>query len=60
MLLRSDEPLTAPVLTAAQDGRLLWRRRFPVRATPSRSMRLPAGWTDRVDRSGGPVVLAVG
>ncbi|MFI1944968.1 NAD(P)/FAD-dependent oxidoreductase [Streptomyces virginiae] len=60
LLLRSGEPLTAPVLTAAQDGRLLWRRRFPVRTAPSRSLRLAPGWTDRVDRSGGPVVLAIG
>ncbi|MER7822445.1 FAD-dependent oxidoreductase [Streptomyces sp. NPDC096097] len=57
LLLRSGESLTAPVLTAAQDGRLLWRRRFPVRVNPSRSLRLAPGWTDRVDRSGGPVVL---
>ncbi|MER6446820.1 NAD(P)/FAD-dependent oxidoreductase [Streptomyces venezuelae] len=60
LLLRSGEPLTAPVLTAAQDGRLLWRRRFPVRMAPSRSLRLPSAWTDRVDRSGGPVVLGIG
>ncbi|MFF5484011.1 NAD(P)/FAD-dependent oxidoreductase [Streptomyces virginiae] len=60
LLLRSGEPLTAPVLTVAQDGRLLWRRRYPVRTTPSRSLRLAPGWTDRVDRSGGPVVLAIG
>ncbi|MEV7562215.1 FAD-dependent oxidoreductase, partial [Streptomyces sp. NPDC089795] len=60
LLLRSGEPLTAPVLTAAQDGRLLWRRRFPVRVPPSRSLRPAPGWTDRVDRSGGEVVLGIG
>ncbi|MFJ7586750.1 NAD(P)/FAD-dependent oxidoreductase [Streptomyces sp. NPDC097617] len=58
LLLRSAEPLVNPVVTAAQDGRLLWRRRFPGRVSPSRSLGLAPGWTHRVDRSGGPVVLA--
>ncbi|WP_251056136.1 FAD-dependent oxidoreductase [Streptomyces sp. ISL-94] len=59
LLLRSGEPLTAPVVTAHQDGRLLWRRRLPGRVSPSRSLRLPPGWTARVDRAGGPVVLGI-
>ncbi|MFJ3963410.1 NAD(P)/FAD-dependent oxidoreductase [Streptomyces sp. NPDC090036] len=60
LLLRSGEPLTGPVVTVAQDGRLLWRRRFPGRVPPWRSLWLPPGWTDRVDRGGGPVVLTAG
>ncbi|MFE9462502.1 FAD-dependent oxidoreductase [Streptomyces virginiae] len=60
LLLRSGETVTAPVVTATQDGRPLWRRRFPGPATPSRSLRLPPHWTARVDRTGGPVVLALG
>ncbi|MFI7355725.1 NAD(P)/FAD-dependent oxidoreductase [Streptomyces avidinii] len=60
LLLRSGDPLTNPVVTAAQDGRLLWRRRHPGRVPPSRSLRLAPGWTYRVDRAGGPVVLGLG
>ncbi|MFD3542367.1 NAD(P)/FAD-dependent oxidoreductase [Streptomyces sp. NPDC058662] len=60
LLLRSGEPLTNPLVTAGQDGRLLWRRRIPGRVSPSRSMKLPPGWTGRVDRAGGPVVLGIG
>ncbi|MFC9294051.1 NAD(P)/FAD-dependent oxidoreductase [Streptomyces sp. NPDC057011] len=60
LLLRSGEPLIGPVVTVAQDGRLLWRRRFPGPVSPSRSLRLPPGWTSRVDWTGGPLVIAVG
>ncbi|MFI9061931.1 NAD(P)/FAD-dependent oxidoreductase [Streptomyces sp. NPDC053429] len=60
LLLRSGEALTGPVVTVGQDGRLLWRRRFPGRVSPSRSMRLPPDWTARVDPAGGPVVVRVG
>ncbi|MGW5848928.1 FAD-dependent oxidoreductase [Streptomyces sp. NPDC055254] len=59
LLLRSGEPLTGPLVTAGQDGRLLWRRRIPGRVSPSRSLRLPPGWTGRVDAAGGPVVLGI-
>ncbi|MFD2122286.1 NAD(P)/FAD-dependent oxidoreductase, partial [Streptomyces cirratus] len=57
LLLRSGEPLTGPVVTVGQDGRLLWRGRFPGRMSPSRSLRVPPGWTTLVDRGGGPVVV---
>ncbi|MFD6966806.1 NAD(P)/FAD-dependent oxidoreductase [Streptomyces sp. NPDC059949] len=60
LLLRSGEPMTCPVVTVSQDGRLLWRRRITGPVSPSRSLRLPPGWTTRVDRSGGPVVVAIG
>ncbi|WP_327169287.1 NAD(P)/FAD-dependent oxidoreductase [Streptomyces subrutilus] len=60
LLLRSGEPLDHPVVTASQDGRPLWRRRFPGPVSPSRSLRLSPGWTARVDPSGGPVVLSLG
>ncbi|MEU3725828.1 FAD-dependent oxidoreductase, partial [Streptomyces sp. NPDC031705] len=55
LLLRSAEPLTAPVVEVTQDGRPVWRHRFPTRVSPYRSLRLPPGWTTRVDRAGGPV-----
>ncbi|MFF5706943.1 NAD(P)/FAD-dependent oxidoreductase [Streptomyces sp. NPDC012794] len=57
LLLRSAVPLTAPVVEVSQDGRLLWRRRFPGRVPAWRSLRLPPGWTARVDPAGGPVVV---
>ncbi|WP_329192525.1 MULTISPECIES: NAD(P)/FAD-dependent oxidoreductase [unclassified Streptomyces] len=60
LLLRSGEALTSPVVTVGQDGRLLWRRRFPGRVSPSRSLRLPQGWTAGVDLTGGPVVVRLG
>ncbi|MFD6227966.1 NAD(P)/FAD-dependent oxidoreductase [Streptomyces sp. NPDC060232] len=60
LLLRSGETVTAPVIRATQDGRPLWRRRLAGPASPSRSLRLPPQWTARVDRTGGPVVLALG
>ncbi|MEV7584754.1 NAD(P)/FAD-dependent oxidoreductase [Streptomyces erythrochromogenes] len=59
LLLRSAEAVTAPVVTVTQDGRPLWRRRFPLVASPSRSLRLPPHWTARVDPAGGPVVVAL-
>ncbi|MFD9367445.1 NAD(P)/FAD-dependent oxidoreductase [Streptomyces sp. NPDC060020] len=60
LLLRSREPLTAPLVTVHQDGRPLWRRRIPATVSPSRSLRLPPSWTSRVDHTGGPVVVALG
>ncbi|MEV7526094.1 FAD-dependent oxidoreductase [Streptomyces sp. NPDC091371] len=60
LLLRSARPLTGPLVTVVQDGRPLWRRRFIGPVSPSRSLRLPPGWTAGVDRAGGPVVVAVG
>ncbi|THA82304.1 FAD-binding protein [Streptomyces sp. A0592] len=59
LLLRSAEAVTAPVVTVTQDGRPLWRRRFPLSASPSRSLHLPPHWTARVDPAGGPVVVTL-
>ncbi|MFD0355700.1 FAD-dependent oxidoreductase [Streptomyces sp. NPDC127110] len=59
LLLRAATPLTAPLIHAHQDGRLLWHHRFPTRLSPHRSLHLPPGWTTRVDMEGGPVVLSV-
>ncbi|MFJ2594266.1 NAD(P)/FAD-dependent oxidoreductase [Streptomyces erythrochromogenes] len=59
LLLRSAEAVTAPVVTVTQHGRPLWRRRFPLPASPSRSLRLPPHWTARVDPAGGPVVVTL-
>ncbi|MFJ9940154.1 NAD(P)/FAD-dependent oxidoreductase [Streptomyces erythrochromogenes] len=59
LLLRSAEAVTAPVVTVTQDGRPLWRRRFPLPASPSRFLHLPPHWTARVDPAGGPVVVAL-
>ncbi|MCX5193083.1 NAD(P)/FAD-dependent oxidoreductase [Streptomyces sp. NBC_00249] len=60
LLLRSGEPSSGPVVRVVQDGRLLWRRRVLAPVSPSRSLRLPPGWTARVDPDGGPVVLDIG
>ncbi|MFI5542707.1 NAD(P)/FAD-dependent oxidoreductase [Streptomyces sp. NPDC051815] len=60
LLLRSGTAVSAPVVTVAQDGRLLWRRWVPGRTSPSRSLRLVPGWSERVDPTGGPVVLGLG
>ncbi|MFF1556281.1 NAD(P)/FAD-dependent oxidoreductase [Streptomyces sp. NPDC058279] len=60
LLLRSGAPMAFPVVTVGQDGRLLWRRRFPGPVSPSRSLRLPSRWTARVDRAGGPVTIGLG
>ncbi|MFG2292850.1 NAD(P)/FAD-dependent oxidoreductase [Streptomyces sp. NPDC048603] len=60
LLLRSGEPSAGLVVVAEQDGRLLWRRRFAVPVSPSRSLRLPTGWAARADPAGGPVVLRAG
>ncbi|MEV6676539.1 FAD-dependent oxidoreductase [Streptomyces erythrochromogenes] len=59
LLLRSAEAVTTPVVTVTQDGRRLWRRRFPFPASPSRSLHLPPHWTARVDPTGGPVVVTL-
>ncbi|MGE7389371.1 NAD(P)/FAD-dependent oxidoreductase [Streptomyces sp. NPDC004126] len=59
LLLRAAGPLTAPSIRAHQDGHLLWHHHFPTRLAPHRSLRLPPGWTTRVDREGGPVILSV-
>jgi thioredoxin reductase len=56
LLLRADAFGPAR-LEARQEGRALWvgSRRL----VPNRSIRIPAGWLDRVDPAGGPVTLAV-
>ncbi|WP_405977904.1 NAD(P)/FAD-dependent oxidoreductase [Streptomyces sp. NBC_00158] len=59
LLLRSHEPLTAPLIRAHQDTRPLWHHRFPTHLPPHRSLRLPPHWTTRVDPHGGPVVLTI-
>jgi thioredoxin reductase len=52
--LRARQHLRAPHLSVSQDGRTLWTGRLP-RLMPGRSVRLPGGWTDAVDASGGAV-----
>ncbi|MFE0583449.1 FAD-dependent oxidoreductase [Streptomyces sp. NPDC058874] len=59
LLLRPAHSAAVPALTVTQDGRLLWRRRSLLAASPSRSLRLAPDWTGRVDRGGGPVVLTL-
>ncbi|MFD9497728.1 hypothetical protein [Streptomyces sp. NPDC060035] len=60
LLLRSGEPLTGPVVTVSQDGRLLWRHRVVGPVPPSRLLRLLPGWMAQVDRAGGPLVVDIG
>lgn len=57
-LLRSRGILRRPRITVRQDGRELWSGRQR-RLVPGRSAHIPAGWTARVDSSGGPVVVSV-
>jgi thioredoxin reductase len=58
-LLRSREFVGRARLHVRQDGRELWRGRLR-RLVPGRSTHIPAGWTSRVDHSGGPVIVEVG
>jgi thioredoxin reductase len=58
-LLRSREILRRPRVQVRQDGRELWRGRLR-RLVPGRSAHIPAGWTSRVDHTGGPVIIEVG
>ncbi|MEU6313284.1 FAD-dependent oxidoreductase [Streptomyces sp. NPDC047014] len=60
LLLRAAGTLRSPVVTVSQDGRVLWRRRFPGRVPPYRSVRLPEDWAAGVDPAGGAVVLGAG
>jgi thioredoxin reductase len=57
-LLRATEPVRAPRVELAQDGRSLWRGRLR-RLGPGRSGSLPTGWVDAVDADGGPVVVGL-
>jgi thioredoxin reductase len=57
-VLRTTTLLTRPVLEVAQDGRVLYRHRLRT-AVPNRTLRLPAGWTGRVDPRGGAVRVRV-
>lgn len=57
-VLRTTTLLTRPVLEVTQDGRELYRHRLRT-AVPNRTVRLPASWTHRVDRQGGPVRVTV-
>ncbi|MFD7861945.1 FAD-dependent oxidoreductase [Streptomyces sp. NPDC059783] len=52
-LLRASRRLTAPLLTAHQDGRELYRGRLLRSVLPGRSLPLPAHWLDRADPRGG-------
>jgi thioredoxin reductase len=57
-LLRSREFIRRARVQVRQDGRRLWRGRVG-HLVPGRSAHIPAGWTDEVDPSGGPVIAAV-
>jgi thioredoxin reductase len=56
--LRSREFLSRPRLEIRQDGRRVWRGRV-ARMVPSRSARLPHGWTTSVDPAGGLLSVSV-
>jgi thioredoxin reductase len=57
-LFRSKEFIRRGRVQVRQDGRRLWRGRVG-HLVPGRSAHIPAGWTDEVDPSGGPVIAAV-
>jgi thioredoxin reductase len=57
-LLRPRGILRRPRIVIRQDRRELWRGRMR-RLVPGRSVHIPAGWSARVDLSGGPVVVEV-
>jgi thioredoxin reductase len=57
-LIRAREQLRAARVELAQDGRVLERGRL-ARVGPGRSAALRAGWSERVDPGGGPVVVRV-
>ncbi|MEV5486629.1 FAD-dependent oxidoreductase [Streptomyces bobili] len=57
-VLRTATELTRPVLYVTQNGRVLHRERLRT-ALPNRTLRLPAGWTHRVDPGAGPVSVTV-
>ncbi|WP_153812350.1 FAD-dependent oxidoreductase [Streptomyces sp. SUK 48] len=60
-LLRTDTPLSRPVLYVRQDGRLLHRARLgPGTAQPYRTLRLDTSWHGRVDPAGGEVRVSAG
>ncbi|WP_069886146.1 NAD(P)/FAD-dependent oxidoreductase [Streptomyces luteocolor] len=58
--LRTTAFLPRPVLEITQDGRTLHRARLHRPAIPNRPFRLSAGWTPRVDLTGGSVRVEVG
>ncbi|MER6571008.1 FAD-dependent oxidoreductase [Streptomyces sp. NPDC001093] len=60
-VLRTDAPLTRPVLQVHQDGRLLLRARPGLgTALPNRTLTLTARWTGQADPKGGEVRVSVG
>ncbi|MFD9316155.1 NAD(P)/FAD-dependent oxidoreductase [Streptomyces sp. NPDC060053] len=58
-VLRTATRLTRPVLRVTQNGRVLHRERLWTAVLPNRTLRLPAGWTHRVDPQDGPVHVSV-
>ncbi|MFI5468884.1 NAD(P)/FAD-dependent oxidoreductase [Streptomyces cacaoi] len=58
-VLRTATRLTRPVLRVTQNGRVLHRERLWTAVLPNRTLRLPAGWTHRVDPKDGPVHVSV-
>ncbi|WP_020127486.1 NAD(P)/FAD-dependent oxidoreductase [Streptomyces sp. 303MFCol5.2] len=58
-VLRTATRLPRPVLRVTQNGRVLHRERLWMAALPNRTLRLPAGWTHRVDPGDGPVHVSV-
>ncbi|GHA86679.1 FAD-dependent oxidoreductase [Streptomyces termitum] len=55
LLVRAGRVLVRPVLTVAQDGRVLRRDRLPAALLPWRPLRLGPEWTRGADPDGGPV-----
>ncbi|MFC8125883.1 FAD-dependent oxidoreductase [Streptomyces sp. NPDC057302] len=59
-VLRTAEPVRAPVLLVTQDGRRLYRQRAWRRVLPNQGLYLSGEWVGRVDAGGGAVRVGVG
>lgn len=60
LLLWTDEFVGRPKVIATQDGTVIGRKTLPWPASPGRVFRVPSSILDRVNRTGGPVTVALG
>jgi len=58
-LLRVDRFVAARRLAVLQGDRVLWTGAARSALVPNRAISIPAGWEDRVDPAGGPVLVTV-
>jgi NADPH-dependent 2,4-dienoyl-CoA reductase/sulfur reductase-like enzyme len=58
-LLRVDRFVAGRRLTVLQGDRVLWTGASRSALVPNRAISIPAGWEDRIDPAGGPVLVTV-